>query len=270
MFIKRCPWCGEELGVVSGMFRYYSKCPFCRNKYSILSPGNLWIYIPALMCLGLCVSNDIYKSDDMKCLAIGLSCLLIYPLSLFVPLYRWESVGEISTYSIKDKVKCNIKWNKSWHFLRFFIHSGFITPVVFFRDDNVEISDTWCGVFRKIRHIGKTSKCEFEFVVDEAPKNLLKAGNQFKIYYKNMRKLEREVLVMNLFRRNLKDNKKSKPNYRPTIEFEKGNFEHGGELLARFYLDAKGKACDKEYAVYCDIREMKGNDIVWHERKRLE
>ena len=56
----------------------------------------------------------------------------------------------------------------------------------------------------------------------------------------------------------------------PTIEFKTGTFPHGGTLVAMFYLDSKKRVCSKLDATYCDEREMKGNEIVWHERRKLK
>lgn len=56
----------------------------------------------------------------------------------------------------------------------------------------------------------------------------------------------------------------------PAIEFKTGKFPHGGELLAIYYLDSNHKTCCKLDATYCDEREMKGNEIVWHERRKLK
>ena len=56
----------------------------------------------------------------------------------------------------------------------------------------------------------------------------------------------------------------------PTMEISKGEFEHGGELLAKFYVDKKGRACNKSCADFCIYREMKGNTIVWQEKKKLQ
>lgn len=53
------------------------------------------------------------------------------------------------------------------------------------------------------------------------------------------------------------------------IEFQRGEFSHGGELLAIFYLDEKGRACSKSNAYACVQREMKGNEIVWQEKMNL-
>lgn len=128
--------------------------------------------------------KGLYQNELITTIAILIVSLSIFLLSYFVPLARWQPAELITMYSVNYEVKCSIKWNKPWHILRFFIYSGFITPVIFFKDNNVQISDAWCGVFRKIRHIGKKTKCEFEFVVDDAPKKLLEVGNQFKIYYK--------------------------------------------------------------------------------------
>ena len=54
-----------------------------------------------------------------------------------------------------------------------------------------------------------------------------------------------------------------------SVEFRTGRFSHGGELLASFYLNEKGQSCSKSCAVWKVTREMKGNDIVWHERIRI-
>ena len=55
----------------------------------------------------------------------------------------------------------------------------------------------------------------------------------------------------------------------PSIEIQRGNFSHGGTLLAKFYVDKKGKSCSKSVAYACIQREMQGNEIVWQERIRL-
>ena len=55
----------------------------------------------------------------------------------------------------------------------------------------------------------------------------------------------------------------------PSIEFKTGEFEHGGELLAIFYFDKKGQPTVKSKASACIYREMKGNSIVWQEKRRI-
>lgn len=55
----------------------------------------------------------------------------------------------------------------------------------------------------------------------------------------------------------------------PSIEIQRGNFSHGGTLLAKFYVDKKGKACSKSVAYACIQREMQGNEIVWQKRIKL-
>ena len=55
----------------------------------------------------------------------------------------------------------------------------------------------------------------------------------------------------------------------PSIEFKTGNFPHGGTLLAKFYVDSKGRACSKSIAYACVQREMNGHTIVWQERIKL-
>lgn len=55
----------------------------------------------------------------------------------------------------------------------------------------------------------------------------------------------------------------------PSIEFEVGKFEHGGSLLAKFYVDNKGRAVPKSMAYACIQREMDGDNIVWQERKKV-
>ena len=55
----------------------------------------------------------------------------------------------------------------------------------------------------------------------------------------------------------------------PTIEFNKGDFPHGGTLLAKFYVDKKGRPCSKSVAYAYIQREMDGHTIVWQERVKM-
>ncbi len=52
----------------------------------------------------------------------------------------------------------------------------------------------------------------------------------------------------------------------PQIEFFTGKFAHGGTLLAKFYVDKKGKSCSKSIAEFAISREMQGNTVVWEEK----
>lgn len=184
MFIKRCPHCGEELGFSMGDSRGGIKCPHCKKKYSLQRPRRMWTYLPVLIYVILYINVDSFRNPVIKAVSMVIAILISLLSTLFIPLARYETAELITMYSVNYEVKCNIVWKKPWHILRFFIYSGFSTPVIFFKEDNVQISDAWCGVFRKIRHIGSKTKCEFEFVVDTAPKELLVVGNKFKIYYK--------------------------------------------------------------------------------------
>lgn len=67
---------------------------------------------------------------------------------------------------------------------------GCIYPVCFMDSEGTPTSLMWCAVFRKIRHRRKYSKCNFEFVMEEAPRDLLKAGNRFSVFY------EKEIVAV--------------------------------------------------------------------------
>lgn len=54
----------------------------------------------------------------------------------------------------------------------------------------------------------------------------------------------------------------------PSIEIQRGNFSHGGTLLAKFYVDKNGKACSKSVAYAYIQREMQGHTILWQEKIR--
>ena len=55
----------------------------------------------------------------------------------------------------------------------------------------------------------------------------------------------------------------------PHIEFKRGKFKHGGELLVMFYVDEANCNTKKSKAIACIEREMNGNTIVWEKRKKL-
>jgi hypothetical protein len=54
------------------------------------------------------------------------------------------------------------------------------------------------------------------------------------------------------------------------IEIETGHFPNGGRLLARYYVDERGRACEKAKATACVEREMDGNAVLKQERKTLK
>lgn len=56
--------------------------------------------------------------------------------------------------------------------------------------------------------------------------------------------------------------KHATPHHNPEIEFSVGEFEHGGDLIARHYFDKKGKPALKSHAVGYFYKEFKNNQEI--------
>lgn len=118
--------------------------------------------------------------------AIVFTVLFSWIIASRIPFEKYEVGDIVSCYSPDDRVFCEIEWEKDFRFRKYaLICSGSILPVCFFDENNIPISHTWCAVLRKVRHRRKRTTCRFEFVLQDAPQELLLVGNRFRIFHNN-------------------------------------------------------------------------------------
>lgn len=197
MLIHRCPYCGEKISTAKSlalilMDWWPFTCPTCHHKYRLHYPKILWITIPFGLYALLYLNTDIFKHNfPLNVAAIAAAMAAVLVIGWFIPLERYEYGDIVSFYEVDYLAKCRITWrNKSRFFRTVSFVSGCIYPVCFMDSEGTPTSLMWCAVFRKIRHRRKYSKCNFEFVMEEAPRDLLKVGNRFSVFY------EKEIVAV--------------------------------------------------------------------------
>lgn len=189
MFEVRCPYCGELLKgrkawLPKLVFRIFYRCPHCRKTYRAHFPKYLLILIPAFLYAWLKYDSTLLQNSVADVLALLLMLLLCSVIAHFIPLEKFEFGDIVSSYSADYCVKCTFQWKENFKWLRYiYMYSGIVLPVCFLNEQDEAISHTWCASLKKMRHFGKRSIGRLEFVLDDAPQELLQTGNRFYVFY---------------------------------------------------------------------------------------
>ncbi len=189
MINNRCPYCGNE--IVTGkltLLRFFPrltfKCKNCGNRYRLHYPKILLITIPFGLYAFLYYDFEPLKTNIIaNIILIILATLAVILITLFIPLEKYQFGDVLSSYESNYNVKCLLIWNRKSIFYRVtHCFSGNIFPICFIDRNNRPISNTWCVVLHKVHHLRKKTVCRIEFVLSEAPKDLLQEGNEFYLF----------------------------------------------------------------------------------------
>lgn len=186
---NRCPNCGEvimnrKISFLHLFTRLSKRCKYCKNKFRLHYPKIILTSLPLgiyYIFRNIFIFFSEYKALDIIMIILSL-CIATYIASK-VPLEKYRLGDFFTSYDVNYEIKCKIIWNSENRFCkRIDFLSGYIFPVCFYDKNKDPISQIWCIAFKKVWHHKNYTTTVIEFVRNDAPKELLKLGNQFSIF----------------------------------------------------------------------------------------